>query len=147
MEAVATASSLAGLISVAGQGIDGIIKLRNLYLEVASASKTIAFFLHDINSLLRVLYDVEKLLCMISASDQPDGLDLDAASLQTQLELCNQDVFKWLKKARDLRPASSYVGWQKKIWVGINQGPIKNIREEISRHKQTIELSLSILGR
>ncbi|MCJ1254665.1 hypothetical protein MMC24_002480 [Lignoscripta atroalba] len=149
MEVVSATASIAGIVSLAGQSIDGIIKLRNFFLDVSSASQTIELFLQDLNSLLRVLYDVERLLCMISASDLQGGSNVNVASLRVQLQSFNTDLVKWLRTARDLRPESGkrQMIWAKKLWVGINQSSVNNIRGEIGSHKQTIELNLSVLGR
>ena len=150
MEVVAAVSSIAGIVGLVGQSIDGVIKLRNFFVDVSSASKTVELLLQDLSYLLRVLYDVEKLLCMFSASDDPGESDSSVATLQVQLKDCCNDTFKWLRTAGDLRPdpdSKMRMKWSKRLWVGVNQKSVKSIRDEIGTHKQTIGVSLSILGR
>jgi len=44
MEAVAAASSVAGIVAIAGQALEGIIKLRGFFKDCASSSKPLAVF-------------------------------------------------------------------------------------------------------
>ena len=149
MEALAAAASIAGVFSLTGQCIDGCVKLSGFFSDLSSASKTIDRFLHDINTLLRVLYDVEELASKIYSQTEPSFPDYYVRLLQTELEDCKKDVFKWLEIARQLRPASNRGrrAWFKKFWIAVNQRSVNNIRGDIARHKQTIELKLSLLGR
>ncbi len=140
---------IAAVLGLVSHSIEGITKLRTFFADVASASKTIARFLHDLDSLLQVLYEVEKIAAKTARVEAPDKLDVNIASLQVQLEDINKDVFIWLQKARELRPASDRgtKAWFKKFWVGVNQNPVKSIREEIAKHKQSIGISLAMMGR
>ena len=45
MEAVAAASSVAGLVSLDGQALDGIVKLRRFFIDCAPGLKTVDLFL------------------------------------------------------------------------------------------------------
>ena len=78
MEALAAGASIAGLLGLAGQCITGAQKLQRLYRHVASASKTAAAFLKDINSLLKTLDDVQELLKKIELKSAltPDDVQL-----------------------------------------------------------------------
>jgi len=51
MEAVGAASSIAGILSLAGQTIEGIIKLRGFVKDVKSSPKIVNTFLRDVESL------------------------------------------------------------------------------------------------
>ena len=146
MEAVAAAASIAGIITVVGQSIDGLIRFSDFFSDIASASKIITRLLNDINSLIRVLEDIRNVLEQAQA--RRSGREI--ASLDIKLEDCAKDVQIWLATARLLRPGSSDSGgkaWLRKFRVAVNSTAIQTIREEIGRHKQTLCLSLAVFGR
>ena len=149
MEGVSAAASLIAILGLVGNGIQGLAKLQDFFEDAASASRTIERFLFDLNSLLQVLHEVERLLVTISTFEMPDGLETNIASLQVQLESSNKDISKWLQKARGLRPASDkgQKAWFKKSMVAFSKGSINSIREEIKGDKHMIEVHLTILGR
>ena len=149
MDIVAVAASIAGILGLVGQSINGIIQLKGFFSDVASASRTIERFLRDINSLLHVLHDVDRLFSQLSASEFSGTARANSASLLVELEDCHNDVFEWLKLARDLRPASNRgrKSWFKRFWIGVNQASLKNIRMELERHRQAIQLNLAVIGR
>lgn len=145
MEVVAAASSVAGILSLLSQSINGATKLRDVFSNIYLASGTISRFLHDIDSLLQALQGakdiVEKLPTDFGGSQ--------ATSLVIQLEYCTKDVYRLLETASSLRPASE-VGakaWFKKFWIAVNKNSLIDAREELERHKLAINLSLTVLGR
>lgn len=145
MEAIAAASSVAGILSLLGQSIDGISKLRGLLLNVSGASRHVSLFLYDINCLLEALHEAKQLVDKLPE----DFKDSQITALQIQLDLCTTDVHRLLETAGSLRPASE-VGakaWIKKFWNAVNRDVLRNAREELERHRQAIELSLTVLGR
>ena len=149
MDVLSAASSVTGILSIVGQSIDGIIKLINFFSDVTTACRTIECFLRDIKSLLLALNDVEGLLSQISMSALSGNCTTNVTSLQIELEDCHRDVCQWLKVASNLRPSSS-VGakaWFKKFWISVKQNSVKDIRSEIGRHKQAIQLNLAVIGR
>ena len=149
MDILSVASSIAGILSIAGQSIDGIVKLKQLFSDISFASKTVETFLRDINSLLHVLNDVETLLSQLDTRIYSGAIEVSTASLQIELEDCLKDVFIWLRLAEGLRPPSDLGArvWLKKVWVAINQNSIKGIREDIGRHKQALQINLALIGR
>ncbi|MCJ1377882.1 hypothetical protein MMC17_000978 [Xylographa soralifera] len=149
MDVLSVASSIAGILSIVGQSIDGIVKLKQLFCDISSASKTIGTFLRDINSLLHVLNDVETLLSQLDARIYSGAVDVSTASLQIELEDCLKDIFTWLRVADGLRPPSDLGArvWFQKVWVAINQNSVKGIREDIGRHKQALQVNLALIGR
>ncbi|MCJ1402149.1 hypothetical protein MMC11_005368 [Xylographa trunciseda] len=148
MDLLSVTSSIAGILSIAGQSIDGIVKLKQLFSDISAASKTIGTFLRDINSLLHVLHDVEALLFQLDIRTYSGAIDISTASLQIELEDCLKDVFAWLRTARSLRPPSDLGtrAWLQKVWVAINQNSVKGIREDIGRHKQALQVNLALIG-
>ncbi|MCJ1432007.1 hypothetical protein MMC27_001363 [Xylographa pallens] len=149
MDVLSVASSIAGILSIVGQSIAGIVKLKQLFSDISTASKTIGTFLRDINSLLRVLNDVESLLSQLGTRVYSGAIDVSTASLQIELEDCLKDVFTWLRVADGLRPPCDLGAqvWFKKVWVAINQNSVKGIREDIGRHKQALQVNLALIGR
>ena len=96
MEALAAASSIAGLLSLTGQCISGAQKLVSFYQDIATASKAVTAFMKDINSLLRSLHDTESLLRSIEEK-APQAFDvIHLTTLKLQLEDCDNDVKMWL---------------------------------------------------
>ena len=147
MDVVSAAPSVAGILSIIGQNIDGIIKLINFFSNVTTASRTIVIFLRDIKSLLLALNDVEDLFSHISLSVLSRKCATNVASLQVELEDCYRDVCQWFKAASSLRPSASTnaKAWFKKLWISVRQDSVKDIRSEIGRHRQAILLNLALL--
>ena len=145
MEAVAAAASIAGIITVVGQSIDGLIKFSDFFSDISSASKTISRLLADINSLIQVLEDIGDVLERAQARRR----DKNLAALDIKLADCAKDVQVWLATARLLRPSSDSGGKAllRKFRLAVNNTAIQTIREEIGRHKQTLCLSLAVFGR
>lgn len=145
MEAVAAAASIAGIITVVGQSIDGLIKFSEFFSSISSASKTISRLLNDINSLIQVLENIGDVLGRAQARRSEQNF----ASLDIKLEDCAKDVQIWLATARLLRPSSDSGGkaWLRKFRLAVNNTAIQTIREEIGRHRQTLCLSLAVFGR
>ena len=145
MEAIAAASSIAGLVSLLGQSIDGVSKLRNFLLNLSSASRNVSLFLYDINCLLEALHAAKLLVEKLPE----DFKDSQITALQIQLDFCTKDVHRLLESAGSLRPASEIGAkvWIKRFWNAINKDVLRNAREDLERHRQAIKLSLTVLGR
>ena len=145
MEAVAAAASIAGIITLVGQSIDGLIKFSDFFSDVSSASKTISRLLNDINSLIQVLENIGEIVeqARVRRSDQ------NFANLDVKLDDCAKDVQIWLATARLLHPGSESGGraWLRKFRLAVNNTAIKNIREEIAKHRLSLCLSLAVFGR
>lgn len=145
MEGVAAAASIAGILALVGQTIDGLEKLKEFYAKLATASRTVDRFLQEINSLLRALNGIEEILAKL-----PDGkADIHAASLRVQVEACSTDTFDWLKKAQELRPSTNKGGkaWFKSFWIVAGKDKVDDIRTELSRHRHALNTSLALIGR
>ncbi|KAG8525675.1 uncharacterized protein KY384_000435 [Bacidia gigantensis] len=145
MEVVAATASVAGILTVVGNGIESIIKLKEFYAALVAGSRTIEKFLKDINDLLQTLHGIRELL-----NKWPkEKTDVNIAALSVQVEECSKDLFNWLDTAKAMRPASSKGGmaWFKKFWIATNKNKVNDIRTEIGRHKQTLNISLTLIGR
>lgn len=149
MEGLAAASSVAGVLSLAGCTIDTIVRLHDFFKDVSSASKTIERFLQSINSLIKLMEDVKALLQSVAECQILPGVDIRIAALQIQIEDCSKDVYSWLSIAREHHPGFSKgtKGGFKKFWVAVNKASMKSISEDIREHRHGIVASLSVLGR
>jgi hypothetical protein len=149
MEGLAAATSVAGVLSLAGSTIDGIVKLHEFFKDVSTASKTVERFLQSINSLIKLMEDVKTLLESVAERQTLPSMDIKIAALQIQLEDCSKDVYSWLNLAREHHPGfstGSRAGF-KKFWVAVNKSGVRGIAEDIREHKHGIVASLSVLGR
>ena len=145
MEAVAAAASIAGIITLVFQSIDGLVKFKELFADASAASKTVDALNSDINSLIQTLEDAWHILEKIEAQKAT----INFASLDIKLADCSQDISIWLSTAKLLRPTGEHGGkaWLKKFRLAVNKNAVQGVRNEISRHRQIISLSLSVLGR
>ena len=144
MEAIAAISSIAGILSLLGQAIDNTTKLRDFLSEFSSASETAGQLLHDLDSLLQTLDAVNRIVKLLP----PEFKNSNVVSLHLRVEAYTKDVFNWIKVAKDIHPAQEGAkAWFKKLWIATNIKSVKEICDELHRHKQTISLDLSILGR
>ena len=144
METIAAISSIAGILSLLSQAIDNTTKFKNFLSDVSSASESVSQLLHDLDSLLQTLDAVNGLATSLPL----DFKCSNVVSLHLRVEEYTKDVFNWLKVARDIRPMQEGVkAWLKKFWIASNISSVRGMREALNRHKQSICLDLSILGR
>jgi hypothetical protein len=149
MEGLATASSVAGVLSLAGQTIDGIVKLQEFFKSVKGATRTIETFMRDINMLIKTIEDVKSMLSKISEALTKERTDLRIIALKFQLQDCSKDIYDWLKLAQEHHPGFSTgtkAGF-KKFWVAANKAGVLGISQEVKEHRNSIVASLSVLGR
>ena len=145
METLAATASIAGILSLVGQSIEGLKKLKDFYSLLSSASRTVYRFLHDINTLLKTLQNIENLLSMWP----PEKKDVNITSLSIQLEECSKNIGIWLETASRMRLATDKGGkaWFKRFWVAVNDDAVKDIKLEIDRHRHALNISLAVIGR
>ena len=149
MEALAAGASIAGLLGLAGQCITGAQKLQSLYRHVASASKSAAAILKDINSLLKTLDDVQELLKKIELKSALTPDDVQLTTLKLQLDDYNGDIGGWLETAQKFRSSTGggTNAWFKRFWLATNKDCVKNVRVQIHQRRMEIAVALSTLGR
>ena len=102
METLAAAASIAGILSLVGQSIEGVKKLKDFYSRLSSTSQTVNQFLYDINTLFQTLQNIESLLSKWT----PEKKDVNIISLSIQLEKCSKDTGVWLGTASRMRRAT-----------------------------------------
>jgi len=145
MEVVAGVASVAGILSLLGQSLNGTRKLRDFFVDVSSASTSITNLLEDINSLLQAIESIKDLIEKSCSKFKDSTVEL----LRVRLEEYTKDICRWFKTAKALHlPSGNRTKiWLKKLWIAVNIKSVNEIRIELERHRQTITLSLSILGR
>jgi len=148
MEAVAAVSSVGGIVSIAGQVLSGIRKLREFFKDYGSASKSIDRFLRDLNSLIQTLEDVKDVVLKLE-NVSTFGAKTVLSSLQIQLEDCSKNVYDWVRVGAEHRPqsVSGSKAVFKKFLVAVNKECMTDIFKDIESHKDNIGLKLSLIGR
>lgn len=145
METVAAVASIAGILSLLGEGVAGIRKVSGFYSDIAAGSKTIEKLIHEINGLLKILSDIQNLVEKMP----PDFDNLQLASLKIQLSDCVKDIGQWINVSSESRLASESgtKAYLKKIKIAMHKKKIEGMRTEIDRNKQALGVSLTVLGR
>lgn len=103
MEALAGAASIAGILSLAVQGIQAINTLHEYYQDCTDEAAQ--QFLHELSVSARIFQDVKELCDRLKGHVSASGSQIRLASLQVQVEDCTADLQVWLKTAKriDLR--------------------------------------------
>lgn len=145
MEVVAAAASIAGIITLAAQAIDGLQKLHAFFLDISSASKAVGRLLSDINSLISVLHNIDNVLGQAETQRRNQNF----AQLDIKVEDCTKDVRSWLEIAKTLRSGDERGGrsWVRRARLAGKGEVVSRIRDEIGRHRQALCLSLAVFGR
>jgi hypothetical protein len=149
MEAAAAVASIAGILSLTGQAVNGIIVLRGFFQDCASESHSIERFLKRLNDLIQILEHASDLMTKLRTVPLKIVPESILASLQIQLDDCNKDVYRWLAMAKTCLPASN-TGTKaafKKFLVALERQRLTDIYVEISAHKDNIMTKLSVIGR
>ena len=145
MEAIAAAASIAGIITLAAQAIEGLQKLHSFFADISTASKTVSRLLSDINSLITVLHNIDGVLHQVERQRENQNF----AQLDIKVDDCSKDVKSWLETAKDLRSGGERGGraWVRRARLAVKGEVVSRIRDEIGRHRQALCLSLAVFGR
>jgi hypothetical protein len=148
MEALGAAASVAGILSLVGQSIDGIIKLRGFVKDVKNSPKTLGTFLHNVDSFHTSLSQIQQLLNQLPEEQPIATTQLDLQTLNWQLEACAGDIKQWLDLSRmlDLKSSSAIEAFFKKLRVAANKDGFSEFHNQIARHQRGLNISLSVLG-
>jgi hypothetical protein len=143
MEVLGATASVAGLLSLVAQSIDGIVRLRGFVKDVKRAPATVGLFLSNVDSFQGSLYQIQELLSQI-----PQGASLDLLSLEWQLEACFHDIKQWLQEAQqyDISSLSGVRAFFKQLRVAANKDGFSEFHSQIARHQRGLQISLSVLG-
>ncbi|KAF8847407.1 hypothetical protein BDZ45DRAFT_699232 [Acephala macrosclerotiorum] len=149
MEVIGAIASIAGILSLAGQALNGIIVLQGFFQSCASESHSIQRFLKRLNDLIQILEHARDLMTKLRTAPSKIVPESILASLQIQLDDCNKDVYRWLAMAKPCLPASN-MGTKaafKKFLLALERQRMTDIYVEIAAHKDNIMTKLSVIGR
>lgn len=151
MEAVGVAASIAGILSIAGHTIDGLVKLRQFFNSAKGAPKKVRKLLVDIGGLNSTLCQVQPVLDTIRDKHGHPHWNLTAIvdELLDDIKVCEEDVREWTAVAQGLDPGSwtGLKAFFRRAKVAAGKDLFDEFRDKISGHRQKVSLSLSILGR
>jgi hypothetical protein len=147
MEALGVAASIAGILSLVSQSIEGLIKIRRVVKCVKGATRTLNSFLDDVNTFEGSLAQVRGLLTQLP-NDQP-SLTADLDGLRQQLESCSEDIDKWIQFAAQIDPKASkgLEAFLTQLRVVVNKDGFIEFHSRIAKHQRALGISLSIIGR
>jgi hypothetical protein len=151
MEVVAAVSGIAGIVSLAGQILGGIVTLQGIFDSFSQASRTITKFISALKSLVDCVQEVKDLVLKLERASTYIAKSI-LSSLQIQLEDCSRDVCQWVKVASSSRPKSgkaesSFDSILKKFLIALKKDSFDGIFREIAGHKDNISIKLSVIGR
>jgi len=99
MEVVGGVASIAGILSLVGESLNGSRKLRNLFVDVSSASTSVAVLLGDIDSLSQAIESIKDPI-EESFSELKNST---VVLLRVRLENYTNEICQWFKTAKALR--------------------------------------------
>ena len=134
MEAVAAVASIAAILGLVGQSLAGVEQICTFCSEMAAAHEIMEKLRRDVETLLRTLYDVQRLLERIPA----DADHLHLASLKIHLEDCALDVSNWV---------GSITQCSSRLRITMKRKKLERIRREIHRNRGALSTTLAVLGR
>jgi hypothetical protein len=148
MEVVGAAASVAGLLSLVGQSLDGIFKLLGFIKTFNAAQSTLNIFLRDVESLQSSLIRIQRLLTHLPL-DQPIVTEtLNLEGLAWQINACLKEVKDWEYSAKKYSksPPTNIKGFFKKFRVAVNKAGFSEFHGRIMQHQQGLNLILAVLG-
>ena len=151
MDAVGAAASVAGLLGLVGQCLDGILKLRQFFELTKRAPKMVKGLMEELVALDSILEQVRTLLKSIQDRHQnlvpAPSILLD--ELREHIRSCEQDARYWAGVAQDLNPGS-WTGLRaffRKAKIAAGQNLFSEFGNRIADHQRKISVGLSVLGR
>lgn len=152
MEVIGSLSAILGIVGIAGQALNGAIKLRGFFEDYSEASANIEKFIRGLNSLIQVISDVNSILEKLSDANSKSvpGFEVALTSLKIQLEDCSKDLERLLILARESYPDHALAKGEivlRKISVAVKRKKLQQLFPEIESHKSSISLKLSVIAR
>ncbi|KAB5566983.1 hypothetical protein GE09DRAFT_1219230 [Coniochaeta sp. 2T2.1] len=151
MEAVGAAASIAGLLGLVGQSIDGLVKLRRFFIFAKDAPAKLKELIEDIAALRDTLDQTQKVLKGLQDDYlYPTHLHRELLDeLIASVTLCERDVTAWDKNARDSNTGTwkGVKAFFRKAKLAADKDWFDELREKIAGHQRRVSLSLSVLGR
>lgn len=147
MDVLSAVSSIAGLIALTGQILDGIVKLQGIFSSFKDAPRTISRFLSAPKSLLSTVQDLKDIVHKLESASTLIAKSI-LQSLQVQSEDCSHDVCQWAKVAANATSTKGSIDTvYKRFLIVLKKESFDGIFKEIASHKDNISIKLSVIGR
>ncbi|KAK0372455.1 hypothetical protein CLIM01_10197 [Colletotrichum limetticola] len=149
MEAVSAAASVAGLLSVAGHVINGLVKLNAFIQDLKEADARAQRLTLEAQLLSQTIIDFKSLLNTLDekALDESQVFWVQHfATFSSRLEDCVQDLNTWTEF---YRPGDGSSSKRQKIIEGISNKRSREISEmesKLARHRSQIVLNMSTIN-
>ena len=151
MEVVAGVASVAGVVGilgVVGHAIQGVLELKKFAYSVSTASRTVKSFLEAIESLEGALKAISDFLkrapeeWLVSAEAQ------NINRLASQVNKCRYDIEEWVKEVpvHDANFSKSIKTFFRKLGVASSEYTYNKFHQNVSLHRQGMQMSLNLLG-
>lgn len=151
MEVVAGIAGVAGVVeilSLVGQAVHGILKLKEFAHRVSTASETVKSFLTALDSLEGALTAISDLLKRAPEKWLVGTEPQNTKRLTSQVESCRADVDEWVNEMPTYNPNSSRAiySYIKKLRIASHEGTYSEFHRKVARHLQGMQMTLDILG-
>ncbi|KAN0095184.1 hypothetical protein V8E51_015895 [Hyaloscypha variabilis] len=152
MEAVGIASSFAGILTIVGQSIDGILKLNAFFKDVSTAAQRFEDLLKDISDLQDVMIQIQEFVDLLGRepAEKLQGRNMPKTTiLQVNPTSCATDIEAWVQLIEKMNPRTEtgIRRFFRKVKVAADKRGFEQFGKKISSHHQRIGLNLSVLGR
>ncbi|PMD40887.1 hypothetical protein L207DRAFT_633832 [Hyaloscypha variabilis F] len=152
MEAVRITSNFAGILTIVGQSIDGILKLKAFFEDVSTAPQRFEDLLKDISDLQDVMIQIQEFVDLLGRepAEKLQGTNTPKTTiLQANLTSCATDIEAWVQLTGKMNPRTEtgIRGFFRKVKVAADKRGFEQFGKKISSHQQRIGLNLSVLGR
>ena len=151
MEVVAGVASVAGVVGilgVVGHAVRGVLKLKKFARSVSTASKTVKNFLEAIESLEGALTAISDFLKRAPEEWLFGAEAQNINRLASQVNKCRADITDWVKElpVHDANFSKSTRTFFKKLGVASNEYAYSKFHQNVSLHRQGMQMSLNLLG-
>ncbi|OHE92842.1 hypothetical protein CORC01_11848 [Colletotrichum orchidophilum] len=149
MEAVSAAASVAGLLSVAGHVLSGLVKLNAFIQDVKEADARAQRLTTEAGLLSKTLIDFQSLLNTLDEKALDENRPFwvqHFALFCSRLEDCAQDLDAWTKSHR---PGDVQSSKRRKIIDGIQNKRSQELSEmesKLARHRSQIVLDMNTIN-
>ena len=151
MEVVAGIAGVAGVVeilSLVGQAVHGILKLKEFARRVSTASETVKSFLEAMDSLENALKAISDLLKRAPEEWLVGTEAQNTKRLASQVAGCRADIDVWVNEmtihdTNSPRAISSFI---RKLQVASHEDTYSKFHMKVARHLQGMQMTLDILG-
>ena len=151
MEVIAGVASVAGVVGIlglVGHALQGILELKKFAHSVSTASKTVKSFLEAIESLEGALAAISDFLKRAPEDWLVGAETQNFNRLASQANKCRADIEEWVKEVpvHDADFSKSTKTFFRKLGVASNEHAYSKFHQNVSLHRQGMQMSLNLLG-